>query len=237
MAIRPYLAITGEEIAQIGIIPENAAWMFCPFSAEAMDVFDFAPAGKILVLTDADSSENTDPERIIQMLARLEPEAILLDFQRSENIDNAAFAKKLKKTLSCPVILPPDLAEKLDGPVFLPPVPLHTSLKNHIAPWKERAIWLDISTEGEKITLTEAGASFETQLCFSPPEKGHQEERLHCHYSISLKEDAAIFTLWRTKEDMLSLLTEAENRGIRAAVGLYQELGHAEAQGTFFGES
>ena len=222
MAIRPYLAITGEEIAQIGKIPENAAWMFCPFSPDAMDVFDFVPAGKILVLTDADSSENTDPERIIQMLARLEPETLLLDFQRTENIDDA-FAKRLKKALSCPVILPPDLAEKLDGPVFLPPVPLHTSLKNHIAPWKGRAIWLDISTEGEKITLTEAGASFETLLCFSPPEKGHQEERLHCHYSIALKEDAAIFTLWRTEEDIIDLLQESETFGIQKTIGLYQE--------------
>ena len=236
MAIRRYLAMTGEEIADFGGIPENAAWMFCPFSAEAMDVIDFVPAGKILVLTDADSSENTDSERIIQMLVRLEPTAIVLDFQRTENID-AAFAKRLKKALSCPVILPPCLADKLDGPVFLPPVPLHSSLKNHMESWNGREIWMDISAEGERIILTEAGASFETLLCFSPPEKGHQEERLHCHYSIALKEDAAIFTLWRTKEDMLSLLTEAENRGIRAAVGLYQELGHAEARGTFFGES
>ena len=37
--------------------------------------------------------------------------------------------------------------------------------------------------------------------------------------------DIAEFTLFRTREDTVDLLEEAEKLGVKLAVGLYQELG------------
>ena len=60
----------------------------------------------------------------------------------------------------------------------------------------------------------------------SPTEpEGFHEPKLHCHYHIQLIDQKAEFTLYRTREDLDTLLEEAEALGISAAVGLWQELG------------
>ena len=57
------------------------------------------------------------------------------------------------------------------------------------------------------------------------PEGCHREETLFCHYCVDMEENAARFTLWRTREDLGNLMAEAEKLGVSTAVGLYQELG------------
>ena len=52
----------------------------------------------------------------------------------------------------------------------------------------------------------------------------HRDRTLHCSYYVTVAEDRAEFTLFRTKEDLEELLQEAEHLGFTKAVGLYQEL-------------
>ena len=73
------------------------------------------------------------------------------------------------------------------------------------------------------ITLTENGSVITPLSPAEVPEKGQTEEALHCHYHVTLKDNAAEFTLWRTREDLASLLEEAQQLGIFTSVGLFQE--------------
>ena len=223
MAIKRYLAMTGEEIANFDQMTDGKAWMFCPFEDNPEQIPWQLPDSSVIVLTDARKPETKFQEYLILRLEDLNPKAVILDFQRKRDREGSAFVESLRRAVQCPVILPEGYAHEFEGPVFLPPVPLHSRLCEHIAPWKGREIWLDLSGEGEKITLTENGAAFEALPRFSPPEKGHREKKLHCHYTISQQEDAAMFTLWRTEEDVMDLLQDAEMLGIRNAIGLYQE--------------
>ena len=223
MAIRRYLAMTGEEIAAFDKMPENAAWMFCPFSEGLADVPWQLPRGCLLVLTDAVTPENADVMDVVHKLCSLEPVGVLLDFQRSADRGDVLFAEKLRQALPCPVIPSHHYADRFAGPVFLPPLPLNLRISDYIKAWQGREIWMDISREGQRITLTEAGAAFESLPLTFPTGTIHEDKKLHCHYTISLQENAAVFTLWRTEEDLEALLQEVESLGIQNAIGLYQE--------------
>ena len=91
--------------------------------------------------------------------------------------------------------------------------------------WSGREIWLDTTMEGLEIVLTEKCAKNVPLPVWDCPEGGLEDTRLHCHYQISLGCDSAVFTLWRTLEDIAAQLEEAEQLGVTAAVGLYQEFG------------
>lgn len=123
--------------------------------------------------------------------------------------------------LDFPVCVSECYARDLECPVFLPPLPLTVPLSDYIRPWKDREIWLDAALSCEQITVTDQGSSVKatefTQCPFS-------DQELHCHYRIVKKDDSVVFTLQRTKDDLNDLLAEADNLGITAAVGLYQEL-------------
>lgn len=112
----------------------------------------------------------------------------------------------------------------LDCPIFLPPAPLDVPLSDHLVPWKGREIWLELALDGVIITLTPEGAGTAPLPISEKPEDGHGEETLHCHYHIQLQEEQAKFTLFRTPEDLETLLDEAEKLGVTNAIGLYQEL-------------
>ena len=223
MAIRTYLAMTGEEIAGYSEMPENAAWMVCPFSDDWEEVPWQLQDHPFLVLTDGVQPESAAFEDLISKICALEPRQVLLDFQQKKGREVDAFAESLRRSLQCPVIASHNYADGKNGPVFLPPVPLHARLCDHIASWKDREIWLDISAEGEQIILTETGAAVKPLSHIVPEGIVHQEKNLHCHYTISLQEDSAVFALWRTQEDLEDLLQEAETLGIQNAIGLYQE--------------
>lgn len=223
MAIRPYLAMTGEEIAAFPEMPEKAAWMLCPFSGDLDHVLWQLPESPCLVLTDAVHSKSAAFEDLISKISALEPQWVLLDFQRKEDRAVAAFAESMRTSLPCPVAVSETYAYGKNTPVFLRPVPLHSRLCEYISPWQGREIWLDLSREGEKITLTKDGAKFESCTDLLPDGMIHQEQELHCHYTISLKDDSVVFTLWRTEKDLEDLLQESQSLGIQNAIGLYQE--------------
>ena len=231
MAIRPFLAMTAAEIQNSSALPPRTAWMACHFSPYGTGLSNLPaslPPDSLLILNDRTPIHGHDPERIAAQLAEcigsLGCHGLLLDFQRPGCRETEELVRHLLATLPCPVGVTEHYAAGIDCPVFLSPVPPSTPLADHLAPWQHREVWLELALDGEAITLTEQGARTEPLPFPGIQGPGFSEDRLHCHYRIQLTEDAATFTLWRTREDLNALLEEAEQLGITACAGLYQEL-------------
>ena len=232
MAIRHYLAMTPGEIQANPRLPPNIAWMAChfsPYSLRASNLPRTLPPDSVVILDDITPICGHDPRRICEQLTdcvgRLECSAVLLDFQRPGYPEASALAQVLAEALPCPVGVSSLYAEGSSCPVFLPPVPHHKSLKDHLAPWQGREIWLDTALDAQTICLTEAGAAcspFSRERC---PEEGFFDEELMCHYRSNPEEEQVVFTLWRTEEDLERLLSRGEALGVTRGFGLFQELG------------
>ena len=223
------LAMTAAEFRSCREMPEKIAWMACHFSPYGTGLTNLPmtlPADSLLILNDRTPIHGHDQKRIFQQLAQtleaLNCCGLLLDLQRICD-EAAVIAKELLK-LPCPVIVSEQYAKNLDCPVFLPPVPLHKTVQEHIAPWSGREIWLDAALNGEVITITENGSSIAPLPPSEQPEHPFEDEELHCHYKVEVSERKAVFTLHRTMDDLTQMLTEAKPLGITHAVGLYQEL-------------
>lgn len=230
MAIPRFLAMTAAEMQKSPTLPRNAAWLAChfsPYGAGLSNLPASLPKGSLLVVDDEMPISNHDPgivgAQLRQVVETLECAGVLLDFQRPQIPETATMADALCQALPCPVAVSPTCGRDLCCPIFLPPLPCGLPLREHLARWKGRVIWLELAREGQIITLTAEGV---TQTPFSSchPEDGFSDEALHCHYSIALQEEEAVFTLWRTREDLTALEAEAETLGVEQTVGLWQEL-------------
>ena len=184
------------------------------------------PTGALLILDDATPMEGHDPRIIKEQLRdcamQFQCAGVLLDFQRPGCDGAHELAAALSESLPCPVAVSHLYAGSLSCPVFLPPCPLHSSLERYLTPWNGRPIWLETALDAQTMLLTKDGCR--VQFAEGLPEDGFAEERLHCHYKADLLEDAARFTLWRTREDLENMLEEAQKLGVVCAVGLWQEL-------------
>lgn len=233
MLIRPILAMTAAEFHSCEDFSGKIGWMSCLFSPYGTGLSNLPqrlPEGSLLVLSDYTPMQGHDPQVIEKQLCtcidRFSCCGVLLDFQRTGNAQASALAASLVKALPCPVAVSAGYAKELDCPVFLPPVPPDTPLTEHIAPWTGREIWLELALDGQRIVLTQQGAEITPLPHWQGPAEGFAEEQLCCHYRIETTQDKAIFTLWRTREDLEKLLEEANELGITTAVALYQELGY-----------
>ena len=156
---------------------------------------------------------------------RLDCAGVLLDFQRPGLADVQMLVSRLEQAVSVPLIVSAAYAKNTGCAVFLPPVPADVPLAEYLSPWQGREIWLEAALDGLEISLTESGAARTPLPRWEQPEaEGFRDSRLSCHYRCELRENAAVFTLWRSPEDLKALLDQAENLGVAAAVGLYQEL-------------
>lgn len=242
MAIRPFLAMTAAEIREKTAFSQQIAWMACHFSPYRTGLSNLPrnlPSGSLLIVNDITPIHGHDPEEIASQLQEcitaLQCWGVLLDFQRPGNKETTSLVNFLTGALPCPVAVSDFYAGNLDCPVFLPPVPPSVPLGEHLGPWNGREIWLELALNGEVISLTEKGTTVTSLPLDEAFENGFGDETLHCHYKIAVSEDNASFTLWRTQEDLVQLLSEAENLGVTAAVGLYQELHALEPSNTFPG--
>lgn len=233
MGMERYLAMTAAEIASCACLPARLGYMACHFSPYGTGLSNIPaslPPGSLLTVNDSTPICGHDPERIGQQLREsaqaLGCWGVLLDFQRPGVSETWTFCKTLIPELECPVGVSALYAGELTCPVLLPPCPVNMPLKNHIAPWKGREIWLEIVPEGLCLTVTKNGCAVSPL----PPEPDRElpfsDSALHCHYATTLTEDAAIFTLYRTGEDVKALLAQAEALGITLSIGLYQQLGN-----------
>ncbi len=226
-----YLAMTAAEIQCHQSLPAQVAWMACHFSPYGLGLSNcphILPEGSMVIVNDRTPVFMHSPEIIARQLGEIVEEfqcsRVLLDFQRPGSEETSRITDAICTSLSCPVGVSDLYAKDLDCPVFLPPPPLHISLECHIAPWKHREIWLEAAMDTEEITVTESGSQF--TLCQDVlSQYPHLDSQLHCHYCIDKNEDAVVFTLHRTLEDLEELAQEAEQMGISQFIGLYQELG------------
>lgn len=227
MAIPLYLAKTAAEFALTEKQPDHLAWMACHFSPYGTGLTNLPtnlPENTLLILNDRTPVHGHDPKRIKDMIEKIINQlkccGVLLDFQRPGCFETVEIAQELL-SLPCPVCVSDLYARELEGPVFLPPVPLTATVEEYLAPWQNREIWLDAALESLQCRVTENGSVFTpTTIPLFPAQK---ELHLHCHYHIDVEEDSALFSIWRTTEDLHEQLQEAEEFGVKRAVGLWQE--------------
>lgn len=235
MACACYLAITAAEIANAPALPERLAWMACHFSSCDAGLSNRPtqlPAGAMLILDDQMPVAEHDITRIADQMRSLVGtfgvDAVLLDFQRPNNAHTAAVARALVESLTCPVGVSDLYAAGLSCPVFLPPVPPYCKIEPYLAQWGGREIWLEAALSGANITLTDKGAAVSDCGLAPSHANAHHDEALFCHYTTTLSDDKAEFRLFRTQDDLLSLLAHADTLGVKRCIGLYQELGDSE---------
>lgn len=232
MPIPRYLAMTAAEMAGCKALPRQVAWMACHFSSSGKGLSNlprWLSADSLLILDDSIPMQGHDPQQIAAELRahmeRLQCVGLLLDFQRAGDEQTRKLAEYLYESLPFPIVVSDTYAEGLDCGVFVSPILPDEAIASRLAPWQGREIWLDTTMEGLEILLTEDGATSTPLPPWERPEGGFEEKSLHCHYRISLEENSAAFTFWRTKADIEAQLAEAEALGVTAAVGLFQEFG------------
>lgn len=184
------------------------------------------PKGSMVLLDDSMEPMDHDPEMVTRQLAelidRVAPTAVLLDFQRPITKQLQVMAEAIIKALPCPGGVTKAYAKELGCPVFLPPPPANKALGDYIGPWKKQGVYLEIAPEGLEITVTETGSS--AIPIFPVSGLPLEDKRLHCHYNVQVLQDKAVFTICRYKEDLAQLVQEAEGLGVLGCVGLYWEL-------------
>lgn len=238
MAIPCYLALTAAEFTNIDNLPEKCAWMACHYSCYGTGLSNMPhqlPEGALLILNDRTPPDRHDPKRILDQLKELtealRPDGILLDFQRKNILLNRKVAEVLTAGLSCPVAVTGEYAHALNCPVFLEPPPLHMDLASYIAPYAGREIWLEAAPETRKYTVSADGCTLEDMPGEPLPEPAFAEESIFCRYHTQILEDAVVFTLQRTVQELNALLSQAHRLGITKAVGLHQQLGKMKRSG------
>ena len=231
MEITRFLAMTGAEFAFCNEKPAHIAWMACHFSPYGTGLSNLPqalPPGSILILNDRIPIGGHDADRIANELCEtatsLECDSILLDLQRGGCKENAKVAQAVLACAHVPVGVSHLYAADFGCPVFLPPPELDVPLKNHLAPWQGREIWLEMALEMTQLTVTENGCT-SLPLPYAPPTgQPFRDESLCCTYTFALADTAAIFNLWRTPDDLIALLDQADKMGVTRAIGLYQQL-------------
>lgn len=161
MALPLYLAMTAEEMACPEPLPGLGASMACHFSLYGTGLEGLPPSlptGWMVVLSDRVPIWHHDPKLVAAQLSEIAPQAVLLDFQQS--VKNLRFLQSLLEALPCPTAVSQNWGSEFTCPVFLEPVPPSRSLQDHLTPWADREIWLDVSSWGEKITVTTEGSTF-----------------------------------------------------------------------------
>ena len=229
MAIPICLAMTAAEFAICKEVPSFAGWLACHFSLSGPGLSNIPtvlPSGSVLLLDDSNpfNGHSTEiiAEQLIETVKSLQCRSVILDFQRSGIPEVKNLADSLCSTLPCPVIATPEYAsDKM--PILLPPCPLNKQLSEHIKPFQGQKIWLEIAQDGLQLRITKDGCRAESVSFAADRDFPHWEKELHCHYRITKSENDLIFHLQRTWDDLDALLAEAENLGIKCAIGLWQE--------------
>ena len=224
-----FLAQTGIEISRCPVA--KAAYMACHFSPYGKGLSNLPerlPTGSILLLDDSMPPNGHDPQMIENQLTKIVKQfdiaAILLDFQGEYTQESMDITRYLSKALPCPVAVTAAYAKALGCPVFLSPTPVNMALKDHILPWLQQGVFLEIAPMATRFTVAETGC---TVLPIPYTEAlPLYDEKLHCHYNVEVLPGQAVFTLCRTREDLAVLSKEAKQLGVLETVGLYQELAH-----------
>ena len=228
MGICRYLAMTRSEQESFSL-PEgyDRAYMAChfsPYSTGLSNIPGYLPENSMLMVNDRTPFHGHDPQRIAEQLLaayeQLDFCCLLLDLERQDP-DYPKLCQSIAERLPCPVGISHTYGGELPCAVFLPPVPMDMTLRDYLAPWQEREIWLDIAAQTVRVSVTEEGSRFSPMAASSPPRNAFFDEETRCHYRSEILDDRIDFYLWR---DLESLIEEANTLGVARCIGLYQEL-------------
>lgn len=230
MEILPYLAVTGAELRENPTFPYPIAWLSCQFSARHQGLSNLPtalPRNSMVIISDQIPFQGHDIalmyQQVMQLISFESPSKILLDFQR-EHTEGLEELVDAFLQLPCPVAVSEAYSHNRDCPVFLSCPPLHIPLTDYLQPWKHREIWLEIAPAGALYRITESGCTVTPCPIKTEDSFPHRNSSPPLRYGLSETEDAVIFHLQRGKEEIDSMLKQAERCGIHTAVGLYQEL-------------
>jgi hypothetical protein len=232
MSIPLFLAMTGEEIHENGVLPPKIAWMACHFSAGGARLTGIPqrlPTGSMLILDDRIPIRGHDATlvaaHLLEIIEQQHCSHVLLDFERPPSAEAMDIVKEIIRQLPCPVGVSPSHVQNLNCPIFVPPVPSHQTAEAYLSQWNGREIWLEAALDGSTATVTTDGCQFTYAPFPKPEEPSHHSEELHSHYHIVANKEQITFSFHRTPHDLTELLNNAEQSGVTLAVGLYQELG------------
>ena len=227
-----YLAVTAGELAAGAPFPAFPAWMACHFSPSGAGISNLPaalPEGAMLILDDSQIFGGHDPRQVAKELAAaadaLGCGSLLLDFQRPDIPGQAETVRAVLAETPCPVGVAAPYAAGYGGPVLVPPIPPDVPPARWLAPWAGREIWQELALEGLCYTVTEDGAAARPCSGEEEPAACLTDAALRCHYTLRLAPRQALFTLYRTEDDLLALLEDAAGLGVTRGVGLWQELG------------
>ena len=231
MEIPLFLAMTAAEFQSSEHLPAHTAWMGCHFSSYGTGLSNVPkslPSGAMLMLNDRTPIHGHNPEVVTRTLCEtalvLHCDSILLDFQREGYEELKNVVQTVLQNAACPVGVSALYAKELDCPVLLPPIPPHVPPEEVLAPWEGRELWLEVSTEGTEIAVTEEGSRYTPLPNYIPEEEFHVEQSLYCHYQINVDDERILFQIGRTGEDQRSMLEAVKALGVTRALGLWQEI-------------
>lgn len=231
MVLPRYLAMTAAEISAFPPARPIAymACQFSPYTEGLTNIPDWLPKGSVLILNDRMPCNGHSPDlvagQLADVVARLECESVLLDFQRAPEPESLSIAERILETFSCPVAVTEGFAAAYSCPVFLSPAPLHLGLEQHIKPWAGREIWLEGALCQESVIISDQGSTVTPIFPTEQLSGGFYDEILRCCYRQKMQSDCIEFTLYDTLESLEKKFELAKELGIARAIGLWQELG------------
>ena len=163
-------------------------------------------------------------QQLLETVEKFHCESLLLDFQRPHSPEIEQMVQAIQAALPCPLALPPAYAPNCDGPVFLPPCPLHIPLEEYLSCWSGREIWLEAALCQEDVRITSEGSVYIPHFPSDGLQGGFFDQTLCCNYRSAIEEDAICFTLFDTNESLSKKLDRAQALEVNRAVGLWQEL-------------
>lgn len=224
MGCKWYLAMTATEFHGVRHA-EPIAWMSCRFSSHNTGLCNLPqslPPDSLILLDDSDPIEHHDPDRVVSQLQQLcrthAPAGMVLDLQRPKTKATQNMVRAISKSLPCPVAVTEQYGDITSGPVLVS-APIHLSLKQVIASWKNRQVWVDLPF-GMQTVL---GTDISPVMPLEDGEFPYYDKFLHCRYRTASTPQGIQFTLCRTRQMLSPLLQEADRLGIGKAIGLYQE--------------
>ncbi len=222
-----FLAMTLPEIKEN--LPNRMAYMalhFSPYDTGLSNIPGFLPQGCILLLDDSMPADMHNREVVAQQLKVLvdqfSPAAVLLDFQREASPESETMVDSILQALPCPVGATEQYASKFGCPVFLSPLPVNKPIEEHLTPWLQQGVFLELATESIATTVTRDGSR--TSAIPYTDSFPLEDQKLCCHYDVEVQKGEAIFRLTRTKKDLAVLAEQAYRMGVKGVVGLYWEL-------------
>ena len=219
-----YLAMTAQELS-IYQNPALTAYMAChfsPYGSGLADLPESIPEGAMVILNDRIPMLHHDCHLIASQLASLSCESILLDLQNTQPQKANALIDAILQAVRVPEGVSEQYAAEHPCAVFLPARDADLDPFKACEAWPDREIWMDLSPGFVTYRIDYHGSQ-RTRECMFMDTPIHPDSGLLCHYSSMMTEAEAMFSLYRTWEDIAGILEKGKKMGVTRGIGLFRE--------------